>query len=398
MLTFVVGIPVLAACGLHLPGRSPMWLSSTSSAVALVVEGSAFRRPGTREEVVIAVERATGRRAVIVPGFSTAMDRTRERLASRLAKERPRVAGYDWKEHRCAADAVTLSALDAGFAGGYRVKLDYATRMRKASRGPSDKAGARRRNVLEARLTGTVALSAFTETSPARPITVSRTATARTGRASPGIDIQALVIEAVQKLPSLREPDWDGFARRLLKSGCPLLAVAVAETRLHTKATRAGIRIEALTLMERSGPERVVGERPADQRPGRVQAPRVAAREPESPSKTKSRAADIYSCSDLCGLHMVELCNNDKLLWSYYRGKWEPTPCGTKREDPFLTECYEQQWASGTFRDSCVTPCESDPEGRERLRDMLEGAGCFTDGASRSTVKAAAEKSGARSR
>jgi hypothetical protein len=70
------------------------------------------------------------------------------------------------------------------------------------------------------------------------------------------------------------------------------------------------------------------------------------------------------------------------VLWSFNRRKWEATRCGAKREDEFLVECYRQQWVSGTFQDSCLTPCETDPEGRERLRSILKGAGCFAHGAS----------------
>jgi hypothetical protein len=107
-----------------------------------------------------------------------------------------------------------------------------------------------------------------------------------------------------------------------------------------------------------------------------VQAPRVAAREPESPSKTKSRAADIYSCSDLCGLHMVELCNNDKVLWNRSGHTWEATPCGKRRPEPFLVECYRQQWLTGTFHDSCLMPCQGTADGRDKLLRILQGAGC----------------------
>ncbi|TMA60213.1 MAG: hypothetical protein E6J75_01580 [Deltaproteobacteria bacterium] len=76
---------------------------------------------------------------------------------------------------------------------------------------------------------------------------------------------------------------------------------------------------------------------------------------------------------------MVELCNNDRALWIEHRVRWEATPCGTRRHDAFLEECYRQQWQSGTFDDACVAPCETTPEGRERLESILRRAGCLRD-------------------
>ena len=78
-------------------------------------------------------------------------------------------------------------------------------------------------------------------------------------------------------------------------------------------------------------------------------------------------------------MHMVELCNNDRALWIENRTRWEATPCGTRRTEAFLEECYRQQWQSGTFEDACVTPCETTPEGRDRLQSILRQAGCLPD-------------------
>jgi len=47
------------------------------------------------------------------------------------------------------------------------------------------------------------------------------------------------------------------------------------------------------------------------------------------------------------------------------------------REEAFLKECYRQQWLSGAFHGACVVPCESQAEGRDRLLNLLQGAGCL---------------------
>jgi hypothetical protein len=76
-------------------------------------------------------------------------------------------------------------------------------------------------------------------------------------------------------------------------------------------------------------------------------------------------------------MHMVELCNQDRTLWDSHRRRWEPTACGTMRDDSFLKECYRQQWLSGAFHDACVVPCERGAEGRGRLLDILHDGGCL---------------------
>ena len=74
---------------------------------------------------------------------------------------------------------------------------------------------------------------------------------------------------------------------------------------------------------------------------------------------------------------MVEICNQDKVLWDANRKRWEPTPCGSMRDDAFLQDCYRQQWLSGAFHESCVEPCEQAPEGRDRLLGILQTSGCL---------------------
>ena len=76
-------------------------------------------------------------------------------------------------------------------------------------------------------------------------------------------------------------------------------------------------------------------------------------------------------------MHMIELCNRDKALWDAHGRTWDPTACGSMREDDFLQECYRRHWLSGAYDQSCVNPCESAPEGRERLLRILQEGGCL---------------------
>src|SRR5437016_3033385 len=107
---------------------------------------------------------------------------------------------------------------------------------------------------------------------------------------------------------------------------------------------------------------------------------------PDAAAKAGSSAAPAqaseqqYSCSELCGMHMIELCNRDKSLWDSHGRRWEPTACGTMREEAFLKECYRQQWLSGAFHDACVVPCEGQSEGRDHLLNLLQGTGCLRPG------------------
>jgi hypothetical protein len=209
------------------------------------------------------------------------------------------------------------------------------------------------------------------------------------------MDVGAAVSEALRQLPPVHPPEWDGFARRLVSAGCPLLAVAVYESALKSPALPRDLKKAAVAAMTRS-----LGQRGARQmaEPAKVKRPAQgvdAAREEtvaraegeeqtsqpratETPDATEPPAPPSYSCPTLCELHMVELCNRDTVLWNSHRKKWEPTPCGTKRDEPFLKDCYQQQWLTGAFHNSCVVPCEGTSEGRERLLHLLEGAGCLS--------------------
>jgi hypothetical protein len=75
-------------------------------------------------------------------------------------------------------------------------------------------------------------------------------------------------------------------------------------------------------------------------------------------------------------MHMVELCNNDRALWTQNGARWENTRCGVRRSEEFLAACYRMQWLSGTYEQSCMQPCETGDDGRTRLLAMLRRSGC----------------------
>jgi hypothetical protein len=78
---------------------------------------------------------------------------------------------------------------------------------------------------------------------------------------------------------------------------------------------------------------------------------------------------------------MVELCNNDHALWTQNGTTWESTRCGTRRAESFLESCYRTHWLDGTYERACLQPCEGSSEGRDRLLQLLQRAGCLRAGA-----------------
>jgi len=154
-------------------------------------------------------------------------------------------------------------------------------------------------------------------------------------------------------------PLWDGLARTLLARGCPLGALAVYDARLRQRPDSRDIVRAALG------------------RPRAAERPRVVATAPTPPPTEPTPApTPRASCRTLCELHMVELCNNDRELWNRHRAAWTATPCGQRRDESFLRECYERQWLTGTLQDACVTPCRRADEGRARLLHLLQREGC----------------------
>jgi len=162
-----------------------------------------------------------------------------------------------------------------------------------------------------------------------------------------------------------------------VNGGCPLLGYAVADAFVDDAPAKRRLRAAALAAMSsRVAARTAVGETPASDESS----------EPEPTSEPGPRtepaaAPPEPSCATLCGLHMVELCNNDRTLWSQHGSRWESTRCGMRRTEDFLEECYRMHWLSGTYDRACMQPCESTSEGRARLETLLRRAGCLRSGA-----------------
>src|SRR2546426_272488 len=240
--------------------------------------------------------------------------------------------------------------------------------------------------VREATTKGSVDALLFTARRGSRPIPVVRTATqVEPSALTPRPAVAALASEALRDIPPFRAPEWDTVARRLVASGCPFVALALADAGLTSARAGRAVRTAALATIREAAKHRV---RRADDDAAhglkRGEAPELPeASAPEVAADAGSSATPApapgqqYSCSTLCGMHMIELCNRDRILWDSHGRRWEPTTCGTMREEAFLKECYRQQWLSGAFHDACVVPCESQAEGRDRLLNLLQGAGCL---------------------
>ena len=365
-LLVALGLAASAACGLRASGRP----DAGAAPVGLLTEGSAFTRPGVREDVARAVERTTGRRVLLLDGPVSVEEPRMKALTARLAKENPGLARYDWREPQCAAQADVLTATQRDLDAVYRVSLDLREQTRPAAAAEAEAstlAGVRRalrlvtpNTVREETLAGRVELAAFAPGGSARVPVRRQEKQVEPSALTPRLDVDAAVAEAMAALPPIPAPQWERTARTLVSAGCPFRALVVAETRLPPKGAGATIRKTALAAAARSA------------------APRPATRSDEPVVAAEPRAAvDQHSCNALCSMHMVQLCNNDKILWSTHRAKWEATACGTRRTEPFLKDCYRQQWLSSTFREACLVPCERTPEGRDRLLRVLEDAGCL---------------------
>ena len=176
------------------------------------------------------------------------------------------------------------------------------------------------------------------------------------------IDVGDALATAAAKLSSPPYPHWNVLARRQLAAGCRMTALAVYDARLRARADSRGIADQAL------------GRTP--KRPARTPAPVVASVPSPSLAPQDVPAEERLTCRALCEIHMVELCNNDRDLWSRHQQLWESTPCGQRRSETFLRDCYQRQWLSGTFDEACMAPCERSADGRARLLHMLQGGGC----------------------
>jgi hypothetical protein len=380
----LVAVLVTVSCG-ACAVRSP-WERVPSGndprSVALIVEGSAFARSGVARRVREAVEAASGRRVVMVDAEASSNDDAVKSLAARLRKVNPSIAPYDWRERWCRSTGPVLTSVTTYVDGFYRVTLQYAEQTRPATAQETVNRGrmatvlnalhlARADTAREESVSGSVVMTSFSGDDRPVRVPVARSATqVEPTVITPGLDPGAVAGDAIRSLPPLPAPRWDAVARRLTAAGCPFTALMVCETRLDGTAAHGSIRTAALAAMQRS-------EKPARTKRSATRAERAPKDVEESAMAETPAPDERYSCTTLCGMHMVELCNRDKSLWSAHGATWQATPCGTKREESFLADCYRRQWLTGAAHDSCVVPCESGREGRDRLLGILQSAGCL---------------------
>jgi hypothetical protein len=388
---FAVAALLSTSCGYVRLPENPWRTPVEGRPVALLLEGSAFAAR-VRERTARMLEGELRRPVRLVEALPTAADDETKALAARIVGVRS--LRYDWREPQCAWDRTLLAGVTLDVDAVFRAVVEYTERERPATDGEWEELrGARvgfrqlreRPTMREEVVTGTVSRSALVLRDAVSRVSLHRRrVTLAEDRER--IDVAVVVAETAHGLGVPAAPEWDALARRQLKQGCPFLALAIADTYLASRE-REPVQVAALAAMR--GTQSRGGSR---ERPGSPARPAPPAREPEEPiavtqptpvSPEPSAApaeptavARAASCQSLCEMHMVEICNTDKVLWSAHRARWEPTPCGTRRDEQFLAQCYQEQWDTGTFETSCVQPCEASDAGRSRLMAILQEAGC----------------------
>lgn len=336
---------VLSGCGSW--RRTASAIPADRPPVAVRLDGPALADAAAREAAVAAIGRVTQRRVELVDDAATAA--MLESLATRTKRERAGTRRYDWREPRCAKHVDALVAARFGAEGVYRVRLQPAA-------GPAPERGL---------------FDTFRSTAAPVAGEVSVRVVDGSGAvsraAADGTSVADAVTAAVARLPGLPPPQWQRVANGLVKAGCPFLALAVQDLQLRDGKAGRVVRERALLAMTGAVERRAAPTSPAV----------VPAAEPP-------QAAPVprLSCEALCGMHVVELCNSDRSLWSQHLVSWQRSGCGSRRSEDFLVDCYRRQRISGTFQDACVRPCEASPEGRQALLSRLQMAGCVRPGTS----------------
>jgi hypothetical protein len=358
----------------------------------LVLQGSAFAAPAARDEAV-ALVRGQSDRPVHLVADEPPVERVVQAAASdgdrrfaTAARAESRSAGCRKKGRSVAtavaerADTILRVRVDAKTTSRPATDADRATLREPGLAGMLSAVGIGRDDVVyETTLEGSVERTTFPGATTVARESV-RAVDRRLGRrdepSTPSV--HDALARALGALPPPAPSRWDAVARSLVTGGCPVLATAVADAFLDDTAARRRIRAAAASALAASSAKRDTVSAPspdiATAVPDAESSPVPGGDPPPSPPEP------AYTCTQLCSLHMVEICNNDRTLWSQHGSRWESTRCGVRRNEAFLSDCYRMQWLSGTYEQSCLHPCEQTVEGRTRLTAMLRRSGCLRAG------------------
>jgi hypothetical protein len=362
--------------------------------VVLILRGTAFQKPAARDEAVQVVRDVTARPAHAI-AEEPSIDGVLQAAAGRLDKSVTRAARADARDGACRKKGRAVATAVAEHAEILlRIQLDATVTSHDATQEERTELAPKKGlegmlssmgidgNVMvyEMSLQGTVERTTF----PGAATVVKQRVRWSGRRLGPRDDtnpasVRDALARALAAMPAAAAPRWEVVARGLVTNGCPVLGTAVADTFLDD-APKRRIRAAATGAL---GPtaKREESATPPPSTEIAAEPPAVEPLPPDpEPSPAPTASEPTYSCPSLCTLHMVELCNNDRTLWSEHGSRFESTRCGLRRTEGFLEDCYRMQWLSGTYEQSCIRPCEETPEGRTRLVAMLRRSGCLRTG------------------
>jgi hypothetical protein len=375
VLTALLGV----ACSPTAPPVASNPRTAEVRGTVVVLQGSAFREAATRDEAVQIAGERTVRPAHAI-GDEPPVQRVIESNAAKLEGPIAKAARAEARGDKCKAKGRSPATAIAERSDVIlRMKLEGHTTARPATDADRKQLGRSGfgamlsavglgdDTVYETKLDGTVERITFPGA-----VTTAKQRVKWTGRrlgrkdTAPPPTVGEALGKALDAMPALPAAKWESLARGFVTGGCPVLGATVGATFLDGAAERR-IRTAAVAAL---GPART--PEPTET----VEATPPPAPEPAPEVATKP-ADPTYSCATLCTMHMVELCNNDRVLWTQNGARWENTRCGVRRSEEFLAACYRMQWLSGTYEQSCVQPCESGDDGRVRLMAMLRRSGCI---------------------
>jgi hypothetical protein len=392
------GVLILcAACTTTPPSVEPVPGAADPPATVLLLRGSAFDSSAVRDEARQLAATETRRPARVIVD-DAAFERVVQPAASRLDRSVAQTARAEAKDARCRKRGRALATAVAEHADTIlRVTLDATTTSRPATdadrkalgstagfSGVLSAVGLGDDTLYERKINGTVERTTFPGTTTTAKQRVRwRAQFLGKKNVAPPSGVREALAEALASMPRPAPTRWDPLARGLVSGGCPVLAIAVADTFLDDAAARRRIRAAAVGAL---GPK----AQPAAQSSETAAVPDTSPTstnesisEPAGESVVESTAPapdPAQSCASLCTIHMVELCNNDRALWTQHGSRYENTRCGLRRSEAFLEDCYRMQWLSGTYEQSCVRPCQENADGRSRLLAVLRRSGCLRAG------------------